>query len=76
MTKHRLFTIISFLLFAVGELTAQGAPAASDSPYSDQRYITPDDPAWYETPVLWIGLALLVIALVVLYMRRKKERYT
>jgi len=76
MIKHRLFTIISFLLFAVGSLFAQGAPASSDSPYSDQKYITPDDPAWYETPILWIGLALLVIALVVLYIRRKKERYT
>lgn len=76
MIKHRLLYMISFLLLAIGDLAAQGASAASDSPYSDQRYATPDDPAWYETPVLWIGLALLVIALVVLYTRRKKERYT
>jgi LPXTG-motif cell wall-anchored protein len=76
MIKHRLFTLINFLLFAVGDLIAQGASAASDSPYSDQKYVPPDDPAWYETPTLWIGLALLVIVLVVLYMRRKKERYT
>jgi LPXTG-motif cell wall-anchored protein len=76
MIRYRLLPMVSTLLFAAGNLMAQGAPASSDSPYSDQRYIAPDEPAWYETPMLWIGLVLLVIVLAVLYVRRRKERYT
>lgn len=76
MIKHRLLTVLSVFLLAIGAVFAQSAPASSDSPYSDQKYISPDEPAWYETPILWIGLALLIIVSVVLYVRNKKKRYT
>lgn len=69
-----LYTFFSALVFA-NSLTAQ-APASSDSPYSDQRFATPDNPAWYETPSIWIALVLLLIVLIVLRMRKKQEKYT
>jgi LPXTG-motif cell wall-anchored protein len=76
MILNRCLAVFNFFIIAVSQVMAQGASAASDSPYSDQRFITPDQPAWYEAPVLWIGLALLILTLVVLYIRKKRERYT
>lgn len=72
--SNRLQQIVFLLLVAVSTLAAQ-APASSDSPYSDQKFTPPENPAWYETPSLWIALALLLVVLIVLRMR-KKEKYT
>jgi|AntRauTorckE5430_2_1112549.scaffolds.fasta_scaffold07711_2 cell division protein FtsW (lipid II flippase) len=77
MTNHfnRLQYAVFLLLISGTTLIAQ-APASSNSPYSDQKFTPPDNPAWYETPTLWIALILVVIVLIVMRMRKKQEKYT
>lgn len=74
-TFNKILNTIIFLLTIAGHAIAQ-APASSESPYSDQKFPTPDDPVWYETPTIWIALVLLLIVLIVLRIRRKQEKYT
>ena len=74
LSKKFLYALFSLLVFT-NRMIGQ-APASSDSPYSDQRFATPGDPAWYEAPSIWIALLLLIVVLVVLRMRKKQEHYT
>jgi len=75
MKNKRFFAFLGFICLQSVRLIAQ-APASSDSPYSDQKFTPADEPAWYETPAIWIGIALLLIVLIVLYIRRNREQYT
>ncbi|MEQ8705243.1 MAG: hypothetical protein RIC19_15055 [Phaeodactylibacter sp.] len=77
MTKliYRLRYVFFLLSSSASSLIAQ-TPAYSDSPYSDQKFTPPNDPAWYETPSLWIALVLMLIVLIVLRMRKSQEKYT
>jgi len=78
MSIYSRFILTVFALHsAVATLVAQApSPASSDSPYSDQKFAPYDQPEWYETPALWIGLVLLILALVLLRIKKKRERYT
>lgn len=62
-----------FFVFLVNLTTAVVyAQPESESPYSSQVYDPVDQPQWYETPILWVGLVLFGVVL--LYVLRKRQR--
>ncbi len=67
--KSILLLLIIYFLNAV-QATAQ---SHSNSPYSDQAYDPVDNPQWYETPFLWIGL-IIILGLIFYLLYRKAER--
>ncbi len=75
MKKWMLSTLIAIFTAVQYSLIAQ-SPASSNSIYSDQKYAPYENPAWWETPSVWIGLALLIIVVIVLIIGRRKRKYT
>lgn len=49
------------------------AQPEEESIYSDQAYDPVDNPTWYESPYLWIGL-IAVLAILLLFLRSKSRR--
>ncbi len=69
MIKRALFVICLFFLQSYRLL----AQSHSNSPYSDQAYDPVDNPEWYETPFLWIGI-IIILGLVFFWLNRKGKR--
>ncbi len=65
------FLILGLLLFITG-LAAQ-APEYGESPYSDQKFEGAQQIPWYQEPLLWVGLILLVLVLSVIFLRRRRK---
>ena len=51
-------------------LTAQ---SSSESIYSDQKFGDNQNPSWYRTPFLWIGLLLLVGFTIYYFVGKRKS---
>ncbi len=49
------------------------AQSSSESPYSDQAFADDNNPSWYQTPFLWIGLLLFGGVIIYLLFGRKKS---
>ncbi|MCO6477427.1 MAG: LPXTG cell wall anchor domain-containing protein [Phaeodactylibacter sp.] len=69
--RKACFLLASLLLF-ITELVAQ-APEYGESPYSDQKFEGGQQIAWYQEPLLWVGLILLALVLSVIFFRRKRK---
>lgn len=69
MLKRTISYIFS-IIFSVYQLAGQ---ASSESPYSDQAYDPVQNPAWYETPFLWIGLVIILL-LVFFWLRKQRKK--
>ena len=67
--KKYLPTLGAFLLHALS-LPAQ---PESESPYSDQAFDPIDNPAWYESIYLWVGLVIGLFILFLLLRRGGKR---
>lgn len=48
------------------------AQPESESPYSDQAYDPIDNPAWYETPFLYIGIVLMLAVFIYLFVKGRR----
>lgn len=72
------YLLATAYLYLVSWATAIGQiPEYGESPYSDQKYDPPTNPAWYESPYLWVGVVLaLVLVGIILFRRSKRDRYT
>lgn len=49
------------------------AQPEEESIYSDQAYDPVDNPVWYESPYLWIGL-VAILAIILLFLRSRSRR--
>ncbi len=64
---------ISYLLSSLILIQSIIAQSSSESPYSDQAYDPVQNPAWYETPFLWIGLVMILL-LTFLWLRKRAKK--
>lgn len=60
MQKERILTGVCLLWLSALPLAGQ---PESESPYSDQAYDPVDNPVWWETPFLWIGIVAFTLVL-------------
>lgn len=67
--KKSILPLLAGLLFF---LPLPGQPE-SESPYSDQAFDPIDNPAWYESIYLWVGL-VVVLFILFLLLRRSGKR--
>lgn len=68
---NKVLFILVFLVISFGGLSAQGI---SPSPYSDQNFDPLRDAAWWERPIVWLGLLVFLIGFRVLYKWKKRKR--
>lgn len=66
----RRITFLLFLLF-LGAMTIYGQ-ADQASPYNVNGPVDKVPVAWYETPILWIGLLVFALVGVLWYLRKGK----
>lgn len=71
MTKPIVSGITSTLMILHAHLLS--AQPESESVYSDQAYDPIANPAWYESPYLWIGL-VAILAIILLFLRQRSRR--
>lgn len=62
--------MLGTILFSALSLPAQ---PESESPYSDQAFDPIDNPAWYESIYLWVGLVIGLFILFLLLRRGGKR---
>ena len=70
----KLTRFLCSLLLTAGTFYLSWAQPESESPYSDQAYDPPTGPAWYETPYLWVGLLIFLVAGFYLLFRQVRRR--
>lgn len=63
------FLITSYLLL----ITLVTATAQNGRMYDDQKYTQYKDPAWYDAPLLWVALAV-VLGVIIFLRYRKMQR--
>lgn len=68
---HRLTNLLFTGLLSLLPLLTFAQPE-SESPYSDQVYDPVDNPAWYETPFLYIGIVVFVAAAIYLFVKGRR----
>ena len=68
---QRLTSILATVCFALLPLLVVAQPE-SESPYSDQTYDPIDNPAWYETPFLYVGIVVFVAAAIYLFVKGRR----
>jgi len=68
LKKNALLLMAGLFCF----LPLPGQPE-SESPYSDQAFDPIDNPAWYESVYLWVGIVLILFILF-LFLRRSGKR--
>lgn len=69
---RKVYSLLALALFFVADVMAQ-APEYGASPYSDQKYDGVSQAAWYESPLLWAGLILLILVLGLAIARRRRK---
>lgn len=71
MTPLKKYSLmLGAILFSALSLPAQ---PESESPYSDQAFDPIDNPAWYESIYLWVGLVIGLFVLFLLLRRSGKR---
>lgn len=71
MLRRKIFLI---LVSIITPLIAGWPQPESESPYSNQAFDPVDNPEWYETPFLWVGVILFLGLLLYIRYKRGKRR--
>jgi hypothetical protein len=67
------FRLLAILFLGSFRLAPLRAQPESESPYSDQAFDPPEDPAWYDTPFFYVGLILFLAVLLLLLYRQDRN---